>query len=108
MVRIFALAFAGAVAMTPRRMDAQATPRWVDTTFAFAKGGTVIVGDGAATIIVEGWDQQTIRVKAKSDDGTFRFEPSASRVRIETMRQTDDAVIQISVPRGTQVVARTS
>lgn len=106
-----ALAVAGAVAATPAGAAAQtgrATRSDVDTTFFFSKIGTVLVGNGAATIIVTGWDQNTIRVKARNDDGVLRFEATSSRVVIETTRQHDDAIIQLTVPRGVRVVARSN
>ncbi len=82
--------------------------RDIDTTFFFSKIGTVIVGNGKASIIVTGWDQTSIRVKARNDYGSLRFEATSSRVLLETTRPMDDAVIHITVPRGVRVVARTS
>ncbi|NNC10052.1 DUF4097 family beta strand repeat protein, partial [Corallococcus exiguus] len=53
-------------------------------------------------------DQTSIRVKARSDDGSFRFEATSSRVLLETMRPHEMAVIHVMVPRGVRVVSRTN
>jgi DUF4097 and DUF4098 domain-containing protein YvlB len=82
--------------------------RQIDTTFAFNRTGTVLLGNGAATIIVTGWGNETIRVKAHGDDGGIRFEASSSRVLVEPMRSQDDVIIQVMVPRGVHVVAHTN
>jgi DUF4097 and DUF4098 domain-containing protein YvlB len=106
-----ALAVAGALAALSVGAEAQAsrnTRRDVDTTFFFSKLGTVVVGNGAATVIVTGWDQTSIRVKARSDEGSLRFEATSTRVVLETLRLNDDAIIQVSVPRGVRVVTRTN
>lgn len=108
-----ALAVAGAGAAMPGRVLAQegtgrATRSEVDTTFFFSRIGTVLLGNGAATIIVTGWDQTSVRVKARNDDGVLRFEATTSRLVVESTRPHDDAIIQVMVPRGVRVVARTS
>ena len=108
-----ALAVAGAVLAAPADAQTQSVTtrparREIDTTFFFSKIGTVLLGNGSATIIVTGWDQTSIRVKARNDDGTLRFEATSSRVVVETSRAHDDAVIQVMVPRGVRVVARTN
>lgn len=104
-----ALAVSGAAAAAPPHAVAQgAARREIDTTFFFSKIGTVLLGNGAATIVVTGWDQTSIRVKARSDDGTLRFEATSSRVVVETGRQHGDATIEVMVPRGVRVVARTN
>jgi DUF4097 and DUF4098 domain-containing protein YvlB len=108
------LAAAGAVAAaTPGRIAAQDGTRRtarseVDTTFFFSRIGTVLLGNGAATIVVTGWDQATVRVRARNDDGKLRFEATTSRLVVETTRQHDDAIIEVTVPRGVRVVARSN
>src|SRR3954470_21264235 len=102
-----ALAVLGAVAAQPGGAGGQSsrtTRREIDTTFFFSKLGTVVLGNGAATVIVSGWDQTSIRVKARNDDGTMRFEATSTRVVLETTRLSDDAIIQVTVPRGVRVV----
>jgi DUF4097 and DUF4098 domain-containing protein YvlB len=107
-----ALALGGALAAGPAGLSAQAgsgAPRSeIDTTFFFSRIGTVLVGNGAATIIVTSWDQTSVRVKAHSDDGALRLDATSSRVVIETTRPHDDAIIQVTVPRGVRVVARSN
>ena len=108
-----ALAVVGAVASSPADArgqvpSARAMRSDLDTTFFFSKIGTVVVGSGAATVIVGGWDQTSIKIKARNDDGGFRFEATSSRVLIEPSKGYDGAVIQVMVPRGVRVVARTN
>jgi DUF4097 and DUF4098 domain-containing protein YvlB len=108
-----ALAVSGAVAAAPAESRGQVTTsrterRDIDTTFFFSKIGTVVIGNGRASIVVTGWDQTSIRVKARNDYGTLRFDATSSRVHVEPTRPTDDAIIHITVPRGVRVVARTS
>jgi hypothetical protein len=82
-----ALAVSSAVAATPADSRGQgamagAARRDIDTTFFFSKIGTVVVGNGAATVIVTGWDQTSIRVKARNEYGTLRFDATSSRVTV--------------------------
>src|SRR4051794_6882254 len=93
------LAVLGAMAAAPVESRAQSAPsarRAIDTTFFFSKIGTVVVGNGSATVVVTGWDQTSIRVKARTESGTLRFEAASSRVVIETMQLRDDATIQVT------------
>jgi DUF4097 and DUF4098 domain-containing protein YvlB len=113
-----ALALAGAAAAAPVEAHGQASPppsgqarsarREIDTTFWFSKIGTIVVGNGSATVIVTGWDQTSIRIKAKTEEGSLRFEAASSRVLVETGGPRDEAIIQVTVPRGVRVVARTN
>jgi DUF4097 and DUF4098 domain-containing protein YvlB len=80
----------------------------IDTTFLFDKAGTVVLGNGSATIVVTGWDEGTIRVRARGDQGLLRFSASARRVTIDPTRSSDDVEIQVWVPRGVRVEARTN
>jgi DUF4097 and DUF4098 domain-containing protein YvlB len=81
----------------------------IDTTFSFDKAGVVsISGGGSATVIVTGWDERNIRVRGRAEDGYLHFDASSKRVTISPSRSGDDAMIQISVPRGVQVVAHTN
>jgi DUF4097 and DUF4098 domain-containing protein YvlB len=107
---VAAIAVAGAMVATPTEGAAQSSRprRDIDTTFFFSKIGTVLLGNGAATIVVTGWDQTSIRVRASNDDGALKFEASSNRVVVESSRPYDDAVIQVMVPRGVRVVARTN
>jgi hypothetical protein len=98
-----ALAVAIAIVLLPAEGAAQSGRggrREIDTTFFFRKLGTVVVGNGAATVIVGSWDQTSIRVKAKDDDGALRFEATATRVVVETTQLQDNAVIQPATSRS--------
>lgn len=80
----------------------------IDTTFQFDRTGTVVLGNGAATIVVTGWDQPTIRVRARGDQGMLGFSASARRVTIDPSRSSDDVEIEVWVPRGVRIEARTN
>ena len=80
----------------------------IDTTFQFDKTGTLVVGNGSATIVVMGWDQATMRVRAHGDRGQLGFSASAKRVTIDPSRSNDDVEIEVWVPRGVRVEARTN
>ena len=71
-----------------------------DTTFAFASDGVVTIGRGAATIEVTGWDQPSIRVRGRGDDGLFTVTATPKRASIDPTRSSDDVTIQVWVPRG--------
>lgn len=101
---------ATALAIAPVAADAQGrnSRSRIDTSFQFDPTGTVVLGNGSATIFVTGWDQRTIRIRAHGDEGTLRFEASSRRVTIDPSRSSDDVMIQIDVPRGVRVEARTN
>ena len=80
----------------------------IDTTFQFDRTGTVVLGKGSATIVVTGWDQGTIRIRAQGDQGALRFDASVRRVTIDPSRSSDDVMIQVDVPRGVRIEARTN
>jgi DUF4097 and DUF4098 domain-containing protein YvlB len=80
----------------------------IDTTFQFDRTGTVVLGNGSATIVVNGWDQATIRIRAQGDQGTLGFSASARRVTVDPSRSSDDVEIEVWVPRGVRVEARTN
>jgi DUF4097 and DUF4098 domain-containing protein YvlB len=88
------------------RADAQRDRRTsLDTTFSFDKSGTVVVGGGSASVVVTSWDQSTIRVRGRAEDGYLQFEASSRRVTIAPSRSGDDAIIQVTVPRGVRIEA---
>jgi DUF4097 and DUF4098 domain-containing protein YvlB len=80
----------------------------IDTTFAFDRTGAVTVGNGSATIVVTGWDKPTIHIHARADEGSVRFEASSKQVTIDPTRAHDDVTIEVDVPRGVKVDARTN
>ena len=97
-----ALAPAGALAQSWSGRDR------IDTTFQFDRTGTVVLGNGSATIVVNGWDQATIRVRARGDQAAIGFTASPRRVTVDPSRSSDDVEIEVWVPRGVRVEARTN
>jgi DUF4097 and DUF4098 domain-containing protein YvlB len=100
------LALIAALVGAPGSARAQVNGRTsIDTILAFDKGGTVSLGSGSATIIVTAWDQNSIRIRARAEDGLLRVETSARRVSVQPTRSSDDAMIEVTVPRGVRVEA---
>lgn len=87
----------------------------IDTTFAFAKGGSVELGLISGTITVTGWTRQEAKVVATTDRGWFETSFSSNRISIEIRdrdwrgrRRNDDdreARYELMVPIGTRVRA---
>jgi DUF4097 and DUF4098 domain-containing protein YvlB len=80
----------------------------IDTTFAFDRTGTINIGGGSATIIVNGWDKATVQVRARSDEGSVRVDISSKLVTIDPSRSNDDVTIEVQAPRGVTIEARTN
>ena len=108
-------------ALAPARADAQprreraAYRNWVDTTVAFARGGTVDLGGLAGDVVVTAWDRDELRVRAYAEHG--RVEASLSRTRAAVRLEGEgssrrgrlgDAGIVVTVPVGTRVRAVTT
>ena len=81
----------------------------IDTTFAFDKSGTVTVSATNGDIIVTGVAGNQIHVRASSDGDNLRLDTSPSRVMLEAIgrRSDNDSHLELSVPFGTRVIART-
>ena len=82
----------------------------IDTTFAFDKSGTVTVSASVGDIIVTGASGNQIHVRASSDGDNLRLDASATRVMLEATgvgRRSGDSHLELSVPFGTRVIART-
>jgi DUF4097 and DUF4098 domain-containing protein YvlB len=81
----------------------------LDTTFAFAKGGTVNINAGPGDIIVTGSSRDQFRAHATSENENIRFDVAGDRITLEAVGsyRGSDARFEISVPYGTRVVART-
>jgi hypothetical protein len=84
-----------------------ATRKEIDTSFTIAKGGTVMLGDGNAHLIVTGWDQPTVQVRGRSEDGVIKVEATAMKIVVGPGKPTDEVTIKVMVPRGVRVIART-
>jgi DUF4097 and DUF4098 domain-containing protein YvlB len=83
----------------------------IDTTVAFARGGTVELQLTAGEIIVSGWSREQVRVRASSERSTLRLDASASHLRLglgSGARRSDDTRFEVTVPVGTRVRANTS
>jgi len=84
------------------------TLRKIDTTFAFARGGTVELGQVSGEIIVTGWTKPDIRIHASIERGYLEATMSSSRVRITVhslRNRMGDSRYELSVPIGTVVRA---
>ena len=81
----------------------------IDTTFAFDKSGTVTVTATNGDIVVTGVAGNQIHVRASSDGDNLRLDASPNRVMLEAtrLRSDGDSHLEISVPYGTRVIART-
>jgi hypothetical protein len=84
-----------------------ATRKEIDTSFVIAKGGTVLLGDGNAHLIVTGWDQATVQVRGRSEDGIIKVDATPMKIVVGPGKPTDEVTIKVMVPRGVHVIART-
>jgi DUF4097 and DUF4098 domain-containing protein YvlB len=82
--------------------------RGVDTTLAFDRRGVVNVSIPSGEIIVTGWDRDQVRVHATSEDAGVRVSATSYRLTIElaSARRSGDARIEVTVPLGVRVSAR--
>jgi hypothetical protein len=100
----------GAAIALPSTADAQswpATRKEIDTTFTIAKNGTVLLGDGNTRLIVTGWDQPTVQIRGRSEDGVIKVEATAMKIVVGPGKPTDELTLKVMVPRGMHVIART-
>ena len=81
----------------------------IDTTFAFDKNGTVTVSATNGDIVVTGVSGNQIHVRASSEGDNLRLDASSTRVMLEAtrLRSNGDSHLELSVPFGTRVIART-
>jgi DUF4097 and DUF4098 domain-containing protein YvlB len=80
----------------------------IDTTFAFDKSGTLTVSATNGDVVVNGVSGNQMHVRATSEANNLRLDASSTRVMVEaTGHRGDDSHIEISVPFGTRVIART-
>jgi len=80
----------------------------IDTTFTFDKSGTLTVTATNGDVVVTGVACNQMHVRASSEGSNLRLDASPTRVMLEvTGRRSDDSHIEISVPVGTRVIART-
>ena len=89
---------------------------WIDTTVAFARGGTVDVGGLAVDVVVSTWERPEVRVQARAEHGRYETSYAASRVSVRVEPEggdrrrgrIGDASIELTVPAGTRVRATTT
>jgi DUF4097 and DUF4098 domain-containing protein YvlB len=81
----------------------------IDTTFTFDKSGTVTVSATNGDVIVTGVSGNQVHVRASSDGDNLRLDATTNRVMLEAtrLRSNGDSHLEISVPYGTRVIART-
>lgn len=92
-----------------RAQERQQAPSRVDTTFAFNRNGVVDLTQTSGDIIVTASDRGEARVRAYAERGRVRWDVSSSRISVdvEPVRgRVGDARIEVSVPVGVRVVAR--
>ena len=82
----------------------------IDTTFAFAKGGSVNLGQVSGDIVVTGWTKGEIKIYATIETGYLEASLSSSRVSITAKSRRNrmgKSRYELSVPIGTEVRAST-
>lgn len=80
----------------------------IDTTFAFAKGGSVSLGHVSGEITVTGWSRNEIKIYAVIEKGYLESSLSSSRVQINARSRNNrmgNSHYELSVPVGTEVRA---
>ncbi len=81
-------------------------PARLDTTFAFSKDGAISVGIPDGEIVVRGWAEARVQIKATSERDNIRLDASSSHLTLETSGGGGDAHFEITVPYGVRVQAR--
>ena len=103
------LAVAAAPAAGQRERDEYASR--IDTTIAFARGGTVELQLIGGEIIVTGWSRDQVRVRATSERSELRMDASGSYLNLglrSGASRSGDTRFEVSVPVGTKVRANTT
>jgi DUF4097 and DUF4098 domain-containing protein YvlB len=93
------------------RDDSQDAQSRLDTTFAFNKNGSVDLTELSGDVVVNAWDRNEARVRAFAERGRIRSSLSSSRMSIdvEPVRgRTGDSKLEVWVPVGVRVVARST
>ena len=79
----------------------------IDTTVAFDKRGTVSLTIGSGEIIVRAWDNAQVRVRARSERSSIRFDASPTRLSLDLQRaRGGDTRFEVTVPFGVRLSAR--
>lgn len=83
----------------------------LDTTIAFPRDGVVDLRNLSGDITITGWERGEARVQASTARGRLRWRLSSSRITVEVepvRGRTGDSPIQVSVPAGVRVIARST
>ncbi|HEU4628378.1 MAG TPA: DUF4097 family beta strand repeat-containing protein [Gemmatimonadaceae bacterium] len=117
---LLALALLGAAipsTASAQRGDRDSYASWIDTTVAFARGGSVDLSHVSGDIVVTTWDRDEVRVRAYAEHG--RITPSFSRARISLRiaagpdergrgnRRIGDSRYELTIPADARVKAAT-
>ena len=93
------------------REDSQDAQSRIDTTFAFNKTGSVDLTEVSGDVVVNAWDRNEARVRAYAERGRIRSSVSSSRLSLEVEPvggRTGDSKLEVWVPVGARVVARST
>lgn len=93
------------------REDFQDAQSRVDTTFAFNKNGSVDLNEIAGDVVVNAWERNEARVRAYAERGRIRSSLSSSRLSVDVepvSGRTGDSKLEVWVPVGARVVARST
>jgi hypothetical protein len=99
-----------------QRRDRASYRSWIDTSFAFARGGQVEVVQISGDVVVTAWDRDEVRVRAWAEHGRIDRSFSASRLvlrmqpgeEVTTDRRRDrvgESHYELTVPRGVRIKA---
>lgn len=92
-----------------RAQERQQAASRVDTTFAFNRNGVVDLTHTSGDVIVTASERGDARVRAYAERGRVRWDFSSSRISVdvEPVRgRVGDSRIEVSVPVGVRIVAR--
>ena len=78
----------------------------LDTTFAFSKDGSVSVSIPEGEIIIRGWADARVQIKATSERDNIRLDATSSHLTLETTGGGGDTRFEVTVPFGVRVQAR--
>lgn len=98
------------------RYDNSVQQSRIDTTFAFASNGTIDLNSSSGDIVITGSDRRDVQIRAYSDRGALRLDASSSRLSLEVRSERGnnrngrygDTRLELLVPQGTRVVARST
>jgi hypothetical protein len=96
----------GAPALQAQRATQERGRARIDTTVAFARGGTIEINLPGSDVTVTGGSREEVRITGRADRGTIDVSASSARVRIavdHTGGSPAGGQFDIAVPTGTRV-----